>query len=145
MKQVRKKLLTVLLAGCLTVFCCGCTAPKIIAEPEDLYSLPRLPEEYTGLENSINAILEDGGEYAAPSSGTNIQPVQMVDLDGDGREEALAFFRQSDGEKPLKIYVFSATFRCKAIICKLKGGAFFLFLRNLFPFSIFDTVRNSSE
>ena len=31
----------------------------------------------------------------------------MVDLDGDGREEALAFFRQSDGEKPLKIYVFT--------------------------------------
>lgn len=35
-------------------------------------------------------------------------PVQMMDLDGDGREEALAFFRQSDGEKPLKIYIFAA-------------------------------------
>ena len=41
-------------------------------------------------------------------SGSNIQPVQMMDLDGDGREEALAFFRQSDGEKPLKIHIFTA-------------------------------------
>ncbi len=40
-------------------------------------------------------------------SGSNIQPVQMMDLDGDGREEALAFFRQSDGEKPLKIHIFT--------------------------------------
>ena len=29
-----------------------------------------------------------GTEYAAPVSGANIQPVQLADLDGDGREEA---------------------------------------------------------
>ena len=37
-------------------------------------------------------LLESGAEYAAPVSGSNIQPVQLEDLDGDGEEEALAFF-----------------------------------------------------
>ena len=34
-------------------------------------------------------ILADGAEYAAPALGTNIQPVQLVDLDGDGLMDAL--------------------------------------------------------
>ncbi len=84
------------------------TAPKLTLDPEELYALPELPERYTALNKQLSAIQESGAEYAAPVSGSNIQPVQMVDLDGDGREEALAFFRQSDGEKPLKIHIFTA-------------------------------------
>lgn len=86
----------------------GCSMPKLTLDPEDLYSLPTLPAKYTELNTQINGILESGAEYAAPASGANIQPVQLVDLDGDGREEALAFFRSSEDEKPLKIYVFTA-------------------------------------
>ena len=86
----------------------ACTAPKLTLDPEELYALPELPERYTALNKQLSAIQESGAEYAAPVSGSNIQPVQMMDLDGDGREEALAFFRQSDGEKPLKIHIFTA-------------------------------------
>lgn len=85
----------------------ACAAPKLTLDPEELYALPELPARYTALNQQLSTIQESGAEYAAPVSGSNIQPVQMVDLDGDGREEALAFFRQSDGEKPLKIYVFT--------------------------------------
>lgn len=94
----------------------GCA---IKTSPEELYSLPKLPAQYTELESSINKILEDGAEYSAPTSGTNIQPVQMVDLDGDGKEEALAFFRKSTDERPLKIYIFTAhdnTYQQTAVI-----------------------------
>ena len=76
------------------------------ASPEELYTLPSLPNEYTELRTMINDILEDGAEYAAPVSGTNIQPVQLTDLDGDGIEEAVAFFRNAADEKSLKIYIF---------------------------------------
>ncbi|QNL43692.1 VCBS repeat-containing protein [Oscillibacter hominis] len=76
------------------------------ASVEELYSLPQLPPEYTELRERIDAIMAGGGEYAAPQSGSNIQPVQMVDLDGDGEEEALAFMRKSADERPLKIYIF---------------------------------------
>ena len=37
--------------------------------PEDLYSLPQLPAEYTELNSCINAVIESGAEYAAPHLG----------------------------------------------------------------------------
>ena len=75
---------------------------------DELYELPQLPNEYMELRVQIESILSDGAEYAAPTSGTNIQSVQLVDLDGDGVEEALAFFRSNSEERPLKIYIFQA-------------------------------------
>lgn len=73
---------------------------------DELYEVPQIPTEYTELRSQIDAILSGGAEYATPTSGTNIQSVQLVDLDGDGEEEALAFFRKANDEKPLKIYIF---------------------------------------
>lgn len=105
--QRAKKWVALLLMMSLSLVLAGCAMPKLTLDPEELYALPELPARYTTLNQQLNAIQESGAEYAAPVSGSNIQPVQMVDLDGDGREEALAFFRQSDGEKPLKIYVFT--------------------------------------
>lgn len=105
--QRAKKWAALLLMMSLSLVLAGCAMPKLTLDPEELYALPELPTRYTTLNQQLNAIQESGAEYAAPVSGSNIQPVQMVDLDGDGREEALAFFRQSDGEKPLKIYVFT--------------------------------------
>ena len=87
-----------LMAGVLTLLTSGC---GFAFSPEELYSLPALPAEYTELNNCINQIIDGGAEYAAPVSGTNIQPVQMKDLDGDGQQEAVAFFRNSADEKPL--------------------------------------------
>ena len=88
-------LLTLLLSACM-----------FNSSPEEMYELPHIPEEYAALRESIDGILAAGAEYAAPTSGTNIQSVQLVDLDGDGTEEAVAFFRNSAEEKPLKIYIF---------------------------------------
>ena len=65
----------------------GCSVPKMILNPQDLYALPTLPEKYTDLNALLSDILDGGAEYAAPTSGTNTQPVQLVDLDGDGRAE----------------------------------------------------------
>ena len=94
-----------LMAGVLALFTCGC---GFAFSPDDLYSLPALPAEYTELNSCINQMIDSGAEYAAPVSGTNIQPVQMKDLDGDGQQEAVAFFRNSSDEKPLKICIYTA-------------------------------------
>ena len=107
MQRAKKWAALLLMMMSLSLVLAGCAMPKLTLDPEELYALPELPARYTTLNQQLNAIQESGAEYAAPVSGSNIQPVQMVDLDGDGREEALAFFRQSDGEKPLKIYVFT--------------------------------------
>lgn len=107
-KQWRQLLLAAVIAGALALLS-GCSMPELVFNPEELYSLPELPVKYTELNSRINAVLEGGAEYAAPTSGTNIQPVQLVDLNGDGQEEALAFFRNSADEKPLKIYIFEGS------------------------------------
>ena len=99
--------LGVLLASMTLLSGCG-SAQKFTFDPQDLYALPELPAQYTELNSRLSEILSAGAEYAAPTSGTNVQPVQMVDLNGDGAEESIAFFRNSADEKPLKIYIFSA-------------------------------------
>lgn len=105
-------LLIVLLTGCNSDL-------KFTLNPQELYGLPKLPAKYVELNDHIGEILKGGAEYAAPVAGANIQSVQLRDLDGDGREEALAFFRNAADEKPLKIYIFTAsgdTYQQSAVI-----------------------------
>ena len=97
----RPALLGLLLLACLLL--AGCRMDSTV---EELFTLPRLPTEDTTLSRQLDQLLSEGYEYMAPTSGRNIQSLQMVDIDGDGQDEALAFFRLSNGEKPLKIYVF---------------------------------------
>lgn len=102
MKKLRPLLL---LAVLMPLLLTGC---MMSASVEDLYALPQLPDEYKALSARLSEVLALGAEYAAPQAGANLPPVQMVDLDGDGTDEALAFFRISSEERPLKIYIFRA-------------------------------------
>ena len=72
---------------------------------EELYSLPRASEDYYDLQNALNSIEAEGLNYLAPASGARQEPVQLTDLDGDGVDEAVAFFRSAAGE--VKIYILS--------------------------------------
>lgn len=100
-KRIRRALLSAL----LPLLLCGC---MMSASVEDLYALPQLPEEYQALSAQIDAILAGGAEYTTPTAGTNLQSVQLEDLDGDGHEEALAFFRMNSQERPMRICIFRA-------------------------------------
>ena len=105
---------------CAVLLLGGCAqAPS----DETFYRLPKLPAEYESLETLIDALLDGGAEYAAPTSGSNLQSVQMVDLDGDGEEEAVAFFRRSSDERPMKIYVFRAADDSYEQYCVIEGTA----------------------
>ena len=103
MKRIWRKALLLAVAGALALLLTGCLSASAV---EDLFALPQPPIEHTDLSNEIHALLADGYEYASPTAGQNIQPVQMVDLDWDGNSEALAFFRKPTDEKPLKIMIF---------------------------------------
>jgi len=85
--------LVVLLTGCLRV-----TA-------DELYALPEISEEYLRLQAHINILLSQGAEYAPPSRGPNRQAVQLVDLNGTGMAEVIAFF-SLPGESALNVYIF---------------------------------------
>lgn len=101
-----KKGIVLLLTTAMLWALCSCGADT---SGEGLYRLPRLPGEYESLEQQIDALLASGAEHAAPTSGSNLQSVQMVDLDGDGVEEAVALMRKNDDERPMKIYIFRAS------------------------------------
>lgn len=107
MKRRLGMLLLTLLAA-LTLSGCGETQLRLDLNPQELYALPELPAQYTTLNALISEILSTGAEYAAPTTGTRVQNVQMVDLDRDGSDEAVAFFRNAGDEKPLKIHVFKS-------------------------------------
>lgn len=85
----------------------GCT----FNPPEDLYAVPKAAEGYEKLQIQIDKVLSANAEYASPLQGSNTQPVQLMDLDGDGIQEAVAFFRTTvtDNSPPLKIYIYHQT------------------------------------
>ncbi len=111
--MVRRHLLVAGVLGLLMLLLSGCS----LRSPEELYSLPKPPSDYERLQNAITQVQQELGltysttvEYAAPLSGVNIQPVQLLDLDDDGvQESAAAFFRVSGAENPLMIYIFRQT------------------------------------
>ncbi|MGF0008493.1 hypothetical protein ACQRBP_14390 [Eubacteriales bacterium SGI.150] len=93
-KMVLVAAVFLLLTGCL------------FQPPDDLYSLPEPPADYQNLYTKIDEVRAAGAEYAGPVQGTNTQPIQLVDLDGDGVQEAVVFFRILGDEQQLQIYIF---------------------------------------
>ena len=102
--MLRKKL-ALLAALALCAVLTGCA---FSTSAEELYRLPKLPTEYESLEKQIDLLLANGMEHTSPMTGANLQSVQMVDLDGDGAEEAVAFFVRATDAKPMKVYIFKA-------------------------------------
>ncbi len=99
---MKKKGLAVLGPALLCLLLTGCFFRGV----DELYAVPQPPKDYEALQARLSEVVALGGEYAAPLTGEMIQSVQLQDLDGDGRQEAIAFFRLASEEKPLKIYIF---------------------------------------
>ena len=79
----------------------GCNMTTV----DKLYCLPERSQAHDDLQKVMKQAVT-GYEYSAPVSGENRQIVQMVDLDGDGKEEYL-LFAKGGTEKPLKIFIFT--------------------------------------
>ncbi|WP_297211877.1 hypothetical protein [uncultured Flavonifractor sp.] len=91
-----------ILAAGLLLLLTGCFSQSV----DELYAPPKAPDDYLKLDEKINEMLNAGGEYAAPLTGELTQKVQLQDLDGDGVQEAIAFFRVSSDERQLKICIY---------------------------------------
>ena len=82
MKKWKKKMAVLVASLLLALGLCGCA---LETSAENLFTLPEVPVEYTGLSNTLNTYLKSGYEYINPTGGSNMQSLQMIDLDGDGR------------------------------------------------------------
>lgn len=101
---MKRRLGALMLALSLMLVLTGC----LFQSPESLYRLPKLPKEYSNLQDKLTQLLATGLTYASPVTGSNTQSIQLQDLNGDGVDEAVVFLRDtsSTAEKPLKIYIF---------------------------------------
>lgn len=96
----RTRWISLLLAGLL--FCLsGC----MFRGTNELFEVPRTSETYQKLQKKIQTVMGNASAIS-PISGSNTQTVQLVDLDLDGTQEAVAFFRDGSAERPLKIAIF---------------------------------------
>lgn len=95
-----KKMFLVLAALLTPLLLCGCS----MADVDELYSLPQPQEEYLQLQTLIDAEITGGSEYSAPTAGSQRQSVQLTDIDGDGSNEAVAFFRNSSSVPVICVY-----------------------------------------
>lgn len=88
-------LIAILLSGCMNI------------QAEDLYALPRVSDKHLQLQTRIDEILNQGAELSPPIGGINRQAVQMVDLNGNGINEVIAFF-SFPSQGTLSVYIFTA-------------------------------------
>ena len=99
--RFKKSIIKTMLALTMAVLLTGCL--RITAD--ELYSLPEVSPEYLRLQAHINVLLNQGEIFAAPTRGPNRQAVQLVDLNGSGTSEVIAFFA-IPGESVLRVYIF---------------------------------------
>ena len=87
---------------CLLALLCGCQ----LRSGEDLLAAPKPTEEFLALQTELDKELAEGAVYAAPVSGSNRNYIQLVDLNGDSRDEAVAFFRTSSMSNEFRVKVY---------------------------------------
>lgn len=114
-----KRLIVLLVLLVVSILLCGC---EFRSNVEDLFALPKMPEEFTGLNQLLDEMRAQGYEYAAPTAGENLQSVQMVDIDGDRELEVVAFFRHADDEKPMKIFVYKLVGDSYEQLCSVESS-----------------------
>ena len=114
---MRKRLLVCLVAVLCTLGLSGC----IFGEVDEMYALPKSSKAYVNLQARINQ--EKGSaEYIAPLSGENRQTIQLVDVDQDGEQEAISFFRDTSSDTPLTIVIFKQDERGEyQVLTKIQG------------------------
>lgn len=97
-----KKLILFVFAALAALVLSGCFS----VSAEDLYSLPQASDEFLKLQEKLDEVRASGAEYSPPSGGEHRQSVQLVDINGDGINEAVVFLAQRTEESPLKVYIF---------------------------------------
>ncbi|TBL80567.1 FG-GAP repeat domain-containing protein [Paenibacillus thalictri] len=73
---------------------CLCSACGIIQSPESYMRLPKLPAEQEALKTTIEQSLPAGAVLVRPKTPNRYGTIPVLDLDGDGVKEAVAFYKE---------------------------------------------------
>lgn len=111
--RIRIALIAILL---LTL--CGCAGDTV----DSSLRVPELPAEFVEFNDEINNIKNEGYELVSPNGGTNRQSVQLTDLDNDGVDEGVAFFRELGNTYKVYAYVFKKSEDGYSVAAKIEGS-----------------------
>lgn len=101
--MLKRFVMAALCALCLCFSGCG------VLNSSDLLMLPQISPEQTGLLQLVNAVTANSlWSVTAPAKGDELSSMQFVDFFGDGVEEAVCFFKNSE-EMTVRVTVYSNT------------------------------------
>lgn len=109
-----KRMVLCCLLAALTVSLCGC----FLEPAENLYAIPKQSADYNELQSAIEKAMPVGASYCPPTAGDNQQAVQLTDLDGDERDEAIVYLKTT-GDTPLSLCVFGKREGKYALVAKI--------------------------
>lgn len=98
MKQ--KRFIIGMILAALMLLCAGCD----LGDRDSLFALPELSGEYAFLQQELNKVLADGATYTVAATGSVRSSVQMADLNGDGRDEAIGLFLSAEGVPEVHVF-----------------------------------------
>ena len=91
-----RKLILCLLVLCLAFSLCGCDF--FMADTAELLSPPALSDDFKEISDAINASAKQDYLMEYPQAGDYRSAVVQKDINGDGVNEAFAFYSTKDGE-----------------------------------------------
>lgn len=72
---------------------------------EELMKAPRLTGEQEVISRAIKAQIPNNAKMVSPMSGENKNAIQFCDLDNDGEDEVVVFYKEEDMQKPVTVKV----------------------------------------
>lgn len=72
---------------------------------EELMKAPKLTGEQEVISKAIKAQIPNNAKMVSPMSGDNKNAIQFCDLDNDGEDEVVVFYKEEDTQKPVTVKV----------------------------------------
>ena len=88
-----KKLFAVFLCAVMALCLAGCGNSDTI---DSLLSAPSLTKEQSSVLKALSSAHSGHTSFVYPTTGTNRSAIRQLDIDNDGEEEAVAFFRDTE-------------------------------------------------
>lgn len=89
---------------------------------DNLLVAPKLPGDYLMLQTELAAISESGAIPTAPDRGSIRRTVQLIDMDGDGIEEAVSFFQDAPGANQFSVYLHKRIDAGYTLVGRIQGN-----------------------
>lgn len=107
MKKAMLALAAFAAAACLLLT--SCSDERLLRSVDDLIVPPLYYDEYGGLVNTIQNDLGKDMRLCIPGEGDNRSAIVFKDLDGDGADEAIVFYRTGKSESNARMHLYKET------------------------------------